>query len=54
MVLKMKLSSGNLQFWEWKKTPVEARTFYPLPIQIFYIPPCRKCLPASGAGILWF
>jgi hypothetical protein len=46
----MKLSSGKLQFWEWKKTPVGAATFCPSPLLVFYIPPCRKCLSASGAG----
>jgi len=46
----MKLSSGKLQFWERKKTPVGAGTFCPPPILVFYIPPCRKCLPASEAG----
>jgi hypothetical protein len=38
-LLKMKLSSGKLQFWEWKKTPVGAATFCPSPILVFYIPP---------------
>ncbi len=49
-LLKMKLSSGKLQFWECKKTPVGDGTFCPSPILAFYIPPCRKCFPASGAG----
>jgi len=26
----MKLSSGKLQFWEWKKTPVGPGTFFSL------------------------
>jgi hypothetical protein len=47
-LLKMNLSSGKLQFWECKKSPVGAGTFCPSPILAFYIPPCRKCLPASG------
>ncbi len=46
----MKLTSGKLKFWEWIKPPVGAGTFCPAPILIFYIPPCWKCLPASGAG----
>jgi hypothetical protein len=46
----MKPSSGKLQFWECKKTPVGAETFCPSPILSFYIPPYRKYLPASGAG----
>ncbi len=29
-----------------RKDPVGAGTFCPLPILIFYIPPCWKCLPA--------
>jgi hypothetical protein len=48
-LLKMKLSSGKLQFWECKKNPVGAGTFCPSAILAFYVPPCRKCLPASGA-----
>jgi hypothetical protein len=50
----MKLSSGKLQFWEWEKTPVGPGTVFPLPLLVFYIPPCRKCLPASGDGFLPF
>jgi hypothetical protein len=49
-LLKMKLSSGKLQFWEGKKTPFGAGKFFPSPILVFYIPPCRKYLPSSGAG----
>jgi hypothetical protein len=45
----MKLSSGKLKFWEWKKSPVDAGTFCASPILVFYIPTCWKCLPASGA-----
>jgi hypothetical protein len=30
-LLKMKLSSGKLQFWEWKKFPVDAGTFFTPP-----------------------
>jgi hypothetical protein len=45
----MKLSSGKLRFWKCKKTPVGDGTFCPSPILAFYIPPCRKCLSASGA-----
>jgi hypothetical protein len=43
----MKLSFGKL-FWKGKKPPVGARTFCPSPVLAFYIPPCRKYLPASG------
>jgi hypothetical protein len=46
----MKLSSGKLQIREWKKPSVGAGTFCTSPILVFDIPPCRKCLPASGAG----
>jgi hypothetical protein len=45
----MKLSSGKLQFWECKKPLFDAGTFYSSPILVFYIPPCRKLLPGSGA-----
>jgi hypothetical protein len=45
----MKLSSGKLQMWEEKKPPVGAGTFFPLHILVFYIPPCWKYLPVSGA-----
>jgi hypothetical protein len=42
----MKLSCGKLQYWIWKKSPVGAGTFCPSPMLAFYIPQCRKCLPA--------
>jgi hypothetical protein len=42
----MKLLSRKLQFWEWKKPPVGAGTFYPSPMLVFYIPPCWKRLRA--------
>jgi hypothetical protein len=29
-----------------EKPPVSAGTFFPSPTLVFYIPPCRKCLPA--------
>jgi hypothetical protein len=29
-----------------EKPPVGAGTFFPSPTLVFYIPPCRKCLPA--------
>jgi hypothetical protein len=45
----MKLSSGILQNIGMKKPPVGAGTFCPLYILLFSIPPCRKCLPVSGA-----
>jgi hypothetical protein len=45
----MKLSSGKFQFWECKKPPVDAGTFYSSPILVFFIPTCRKHLPGSGA-----
>jgi hypothetical protein len=32
-----------------KKPPVDAGTFCPLSVLVFYIPPCRKYLPVSGA-----
>jgi hypothetical protein len=45
----MKLSSGILPYIGMKKPPVGAGTFFPLHILVFYIPPCRKYLPVSGA-----
>jgi hypothetical protein len=33
-----------------KKPPVGAGTFCPLSILVFYISPCWKYLPVSGAG----
>jgi hypothetical protein len=45
----MKLSSGKLQFWGCKKPPVGSGTFCPSPILLFYILPCWKYLPISGA-----
>jgi hypothetical protein len=41
----MKLSFGKFQFWECKKRSVDAGTFCSSDIL-----PCRKYLPASGAG----
>jgi hypothetical protein len=43
----MKLSFGKL-FWKGKKRSVGAGTFCPSPVLAFYIPPCKKYLPASG------
>ncbi len=34
-VLKMKLSSGKLQFWEWEKTLLVPEHFVPLPYWYF-------------------
>jgi hypothetical protein len=48
-LLKMKLSSGKLQFWGCKKPPFDSGTFCPSPILLFYILPCWKYLPVSGA-----
>jgi hypothetical protein len=48
-LLKMKLSSGIFQYIGMKKPPVGAGTVCPLHILVFYIPPCRKYLPVSGA-----
>jgi hypothetical protein len=48
-LLKMKLSSGKLQFWGCKKPPVDSGTFCPSPILLFYILTCWKYLPVSGA-----
>jgi hypothetical protein len=48
-LLKMKLSSGKLHFWGCKKPPVDSGTFCPSPILLFYILPCWKYLPVSGA-----
>jgi hypothetical protein len=48
-LLKMKLSSGILQYIGMKKPPVGAGTFCPFHILVFYIPACRKYLPVSGA-----
>jgi hypothetical protein len=35
-LLKMKLSSGKLQFWECKKPFVDAETFYSSPIYWYF------------------
>jgi hypothetical protein len=35
-----------------EKPPIGAGTFCPSPVLVLYIPPCRKCFPASGADLL--
>ncbi len=42
----MKLSPGKLQSWEWKSPLHGAGTFFPFSMLVFYIPPCRRFLPA--------
>jgi hypothetical protein len=45
MLIEMKLSPWKIAVLGMEKPPVGVRTFCPLSMLVFYIPPCWKCPP---------